>query len=118
MEANQHQFSLGYIIAVLLALMTLQGLFFAPHTENLSYSDFKKLVAQGKVSDLTLARDTISGALSPTGLEGLLPAEKIAELKRYGEGAHRFVTNRVEDPQLASELEAANVRFTGKVENT
>ena len=118
MEPKQQQFSLGYVIVVVVTLMMLRAVFFAPHAENLPYSDFKKLVAQGKVSDLTLTRETITGSLTPKGLEGLLPAEKIEQLKRYGDGTHRFVTNRVEDPQLASQLEAANVRFTGQVENT
>ena len=115
---RQQQFSIGYVIVTLLALVMLRAVFFAPHAENLPYSDFKKLVAQGKVSDLTLARETITGTLAAKGLEAVLPAEKVAELARYGEGTHRFATNRVEDPELASQLEAANVRFTGQVDNT
>jgi len=101
---RQQQFSIGYVIVTLLALVMLRAVFFAPHAENLPYSDFKKLVAQGKVSDLTLARETITGTLAAKGLEAVLPAEKVAELKRYGEGTHRFATNRVEDPELASQL--------------
>ena len=56
--------------------------------------------------------------LAANGLEGLLPKEKLDELKRYGAGVHRFVTARVEDPGLVAELEAAHVVFTGSVENT
>jgi cell division protease FtsH len=118
MEPKQQQFSIGYVILVLLALFTVQSLFFGPHAANLTYSEFKTLVAKGKVSDLTLERETITGTLVPEGLEGLLPADKIAELKKYGNGIHRFVTVRVEDPQLVPQLEAAKVPFTGRVENT
>ncbi|MEZ5318120.1 MAG: ATP-dependent zinc metalloprotease FtsH [Vicinamibacterales bacterium] len=116
MEAKQ-RFSIGYLIAVVLALVMIQSLFFGPHTENLSYSDFKQLVAKGKVADLVLDERTINGTLTPEGLEGLLPAEKIAELQRYGEGQHRFVTGRVDDADLTGELMAANVRFTGRIQN-
>jgi cell division protease FtsH len=99
MESKQQQFSIGYVVVALLLVVMLRAVFFAPHAENLSYSDFKKLAAEGKVSELTLTRETITGTLAPKGLETVLPEEKITELKRYGEGAHLFVTNRVEDPQ-------------------
>ena len=49
---------------------------------------------------------------------GLLPKEKLEELKRAGAGTHPFVTARVDDPGLVAELEAANVKYTGRVENT
>jgi cell division protease FtsH len=60
----------------------------------------------------------IKGTLKKDGLEGLLPQEKIDELKQIGAGEHRFVTVRVEDPSLIQELETSKVRFAGEVENT
>ncbi len=118
MEARQQKFSIWYSLLVLVALLLIQSVFFAPHTQNLSYNEFKVLVKKGMVNNLVLGRETITGKLSPEGLEGVLPEEKIKELKRYGEGEHRFVTARVDDPGLVPELEAANVRFSGRVENT
>ncbi len=117
MEPKQRHFSIAYLIAMMIALFLIQSVLFAPHPENLAYSDFKRLVAKDKVSDLTLDKQTITGTLTPTGLEGLLPKEKIAELERFGKGEHRFVTTRVDDPDLIRELEAAHVRFTGHAEN-
>ena len=64
---------------------------------------------------MVLARE---GALSPTGLEGILSKEKIEKIKRSEKSSHRFVTTRVDDPGLVPDLEAAHVRFTGHVENT
>jgi cell division protease FtsH len=118
MDPKQQKFSIGYLILTLVGLMVLQSVLFGPHPENLAYSDFKVLVKNGKVKDLTLGRQTITGTLVPEGLEGLLPKEKVAELKRYGKGDHRFVTARVNDPSLVPDLEAAKVRFTGTIENT
>jgi cell division protease FtsH len=117
-EAKQTKFSIGYLIATLIAILLLQWLVFAPHAENLSYSEFKTLVKKGKVGDLVLDKQVITGTLAAEGLEGLLPKEKIDELKRHGGGTHRFTTGRVDDPGLVAELEAANVKFTGRVENT
>ena len=118
MDPKQQKFSIGYFISTLVGLMVLQSVLFGPHAENLAYSDFKVLVTKGKVRDLTIEKQTITGTLIPEGLEGLLPKEKLAELKRYGKGEHRFVTARVNDPSLTPELEAAKIRFTGTVENT
>jgi cell division protease FtsH len=117
MEAKQQKFSIGYFIAVLIALFLLQSVFFAPHAETVSYSEFKTLVKKGKVSNLTLDKQTISGTVTLDGLEGLLPKEKIEELKRAGTGTHRFTVARVDDAGLVAELEAANVKFAGRVEN-
>ena len=118
MHAKQQKFSIGYSIALVLALLLLQAVFLRPHAENLSYSEFKALARKGKVSNLVLDKQTITGTLPAEGLEGLLPMEKLEELKRAGAGTHPFVTARVDDPGLVAELEAANVKFTGRVENT
>ena len=118
MEPKQQKFSVGYFIAALVVLLLLQSFLFAPHRENLSYSEFKMLVKKGKVTDLVLDKQVITGTLAPGGLEGLLPKEKLEALKRAGGGAHAFITARVDDPGLVGELEAAKVKFAGRVENT
>ena len=119
MEKTQQNVSIGYFIATMIALLILQLVVFAPHAETLSYSEFKTLVQKGKVSDLVLDKQTITGTLAADGLEGLLPKEKLEELRRAGgAGAHRFSVTRVEDPGLVSELTAANIKFAGRPENT
>ena len=118
MEFKKQKFSIGYFVIALIALFLLQSVLFAPHAETLSYSEFKALARKGKVSNLVLDKQTISGTLTTDGLEGLLPKEKLEALKRVGSGPHPFVTARVEDPSLVTELEVANVKFTGRVENT
>jgi cell division protease FtsH len=118
MQAKQQNFTIWYFVAALLILFVIQALVLAPHVENLSYSEFKSLVAKDKVSNLVIGKQVITGTLAANGLEGLLPNEKLDELKRYGGGVHRFVTARVDDPGLVAELQAAHVTFTGSVENT
>ena len=118
MEPKQKNFTVWYFVAAAVALMLVQALVLAPHVENLSYSEFKSLVTKGKVTNLVIARQVITGTLAADGLEGLLPKEKLDELKRYGGGVHQFVTARVDDPALVADLEAAHVKFTGTVEDT
>jgi len=113
MEPKQRQFSIRYSIIAIAALLLIEGYLFAPRPETLAYSDFVKLVKAGKVSDVTLSGHAIAGTLAAGGLEAFLPKDKLEELRRAGNGTHRFITTRVDDPDLVRELQAANVRFTG-----
>ena len=118
MEPKHRTFSIDYFVIAVIMMLVAQAVLFAPHAENVSYSEFKALVKKGKVSDLTLDKQTIRGTLATEGLETVLPKDKVEELKRSGGGTHQFVTARVDDPGLVAELEAANVKFAGRVENT
>ena len=118
MEFKQRKFAIGYLAIALIAILVFQLPLFGPRAAHVSYSEFKALAKKGKVSNLTLDRETISGTLSTDGLEPVLSKEKLEELNRLGTGPHRFVATRVEDPGLVAELEQANVKFAGHVENT
>jgi cell division protease FtsH len=115
MEPKQRTFSMWYAVAAMLLFFGLQAMLLAPHPETVSYSEFKALVKAKKVSDLVLDKDTITGTLALTGLEGVLPKERIEAIRRAGKETPGFVTTRVEDPGLVSELEAAHIRYTGRV---
>src|SRR5256885_3476986 len=112
MKAKQQSFTIWYVIAAFLALFLVQALVLAPHVENLSYSEFKSLVAKDKVSSLVIGKQVITGTLAANGLEGLLAKEKIDELKRYGGGVHRVVTARVDAPGLVAAPQAGPRAFT------
>ena len=117
MDFKQRKFAIGYLSIALIAILVFQLPLFGPRAAHVSYSEFKALAKKGKVSNLTLDRETISGTLSTDGLEPVLSKEKLEELNRLGSGPHRFVATRVEDPGLVAELEQANVKFAGHVEN-
>jgi len=116
MGPKQRTFSMWYAVAAMLLFFGLQVML-VPHPEIVSYSEFKALVRANKVSDLVLDKDTITGTLALTGLEGVLPKERIEAITRAGKQTPGFVTTRVEDPGLVPELEAAHIRFTGHVAN-
>jgi cell division protease FtsH len=113
MGRDQRQFSIRYSIVAFIALLVIEAYLFAPRPETLAYSDFVKLVKAGKVSDVTLSSRVIEGTLAANGLEAFLPKETLDDLRRAGNGAHRFITTRIDDAELVQALEAANVRFTG-----
>jgi cell division protease FtsH len=118
MQLKGRNFSIGYVALALATMLLVRLLMLAPDTESLSYSEFKTLAKGGKVSDLTLDRETITGTLATGGVEGLVSKERLEALKRHGGGTARFATTRVEDPGLVAELEQAHVKFAGRAEHT
>jgi cell division protease FtsH len=97
-------FSIWYVILAFWALLLLQSYFGAlKQAEEIPYSEFKALVATGKVAEVSIASQTLSGTLKEEG-----------ESKE----AKRFRTVRVEDPGLTSELTAKQVKITGVIETT
>ena len=59
-----------YLIATLLALTLAEMYAFLPRPEEISCSDFKASLRKGRVSDLTLDRQTITGTFAREGREG------------------------------------------------
>ncbi len=118
MEKKQRQFSTWYFLGAFLVLILLENFIIGVTTETLTYSEFKALLRAGKITEVSISDRLINGRLKAEGLEGLLPPDKIAEVKRFGGLDQRFVAVRVDDPDLVKELEAAKVKFAGRLENT
>src|SRR5882672_4127215 len=72
MELKQRKLTIGYLAIALIAILVFQLPLFGPRAAHVSYSEFKALAKKGKVSNLTLDKETISGTLSADGLEPLL----------------------------------------------
>jgi cell division protease FtsH len=117
MEQKQRTFSVWYFVLALLLLMSVQSYLSAPHQENLAYSEFKALLYADKLEAVELGERVIQGTFTAAGLEGLLPRQTLDQLRRIGDERYRFVTARVEDPELVHELQAARIRFEGVPEN-
>src|SRR5262245_54879622 len=95
-------FSLLYFVFAMFAVLTLHDLWVQARTvEPLPYSEFQRLLTEGKVAEIVIADNTIQGSLKQA-----LP-----------DGRSKFVTTRV-DPALAKDLAQYDVKFTGVVEST
>ncbi|WP_275630480.1 ATP-dependent zinc metalloprotease FtsH [Pseudomonas sp. 273] len=93
---KHHQWNLGYFLVAFVAMLLLQNWLGEYSAEApIPYSEFQRLLDAGKVSDLRIDQERISGTL-----------------KEPIQGRTRFTTNRVE-PQLAAQLEKAEVDFSG-----
>src|SRR5262245_41727858 len=89
-----------YVLGFLLLLAIAQAFFFQLQSgETISYSDFKAMVREGKVQEITISEDRIRGALKSDD----------------GARARTFSAVRVEDPKLPEELDARGVKYTGEI---
>lgn len=134
------QFSLWYVMFAFLFLYLFQSYLVQSQVDNLTYSEFKKLVRQGKIFECTLSADKIDGIYfvgDSTKLQdakayytklkmesqtkGRKPEFSIGSfLKKISKADSEyktmfriFSTHRVNDTKLVEELEAAGVEFTG-----
>jgi cell division protease FtsH len=97
--------SLWYGLAFLLVLGFAQLYFMTPPGRSIPYSDFKALVKDGQVADVTITEQVIRGTLKQPA-----PAGDPKQSKQ-------FTTTRVEDPKLIEELEGKGVKYTGELAN-
>jgi len=97
-------FSIWYVILAFWALLLLQNYFSTLYRiEEISYSEFKALVASGKVAEVSVTAQAITGMLKE---------------ERESKEGKAFRTVRVEDPGLTSELTAKQIKITGVIETT
>jgi len=94
------RFTIWYFVIAILIIFLVQNYIMTKKTEvAISYSEFKDALRTGKVKDLTVMAESISGEI-----EG----EK---------GPQKFQAVRVEDPDLVKELDSQHVKYTGKIDS-
>src|SRR5690606_29787235 len=117
MQKHQQQFSFWYFILTFILLLLIQNYFFTSRVEVLSYGSFKTLLKAGKVRDISIGQQSISGTLINDNLEGLLPEQQLQKFRQSTTAEYRFTTTPVADPGLVAELEEAGVDFGGRFES-
>ncbi len=101
---TRFNFPIWYILIVAFVFMSLSSYLFNPVVGNISYSEFKELVRDGRIESCQITSSLIKGTL------------KVEDYR--SEKKKTFVTARVDDPELVKELEAQGVKFSGNYENT
>lgn len=99
-------FSVIYILITLIILMLLQ-MWLAPSVENVSYSKFKQLIAEGKINSVVVSSRLLKGfdQVQQDHQEPLFPSRV-------------YRTPRVDDKNLVQFLEENNVNIIAENENT
>jgi cell division protease FtsH len=95
-------FSFWYFLLALVAFSLIQDYLIARQTDTVPYSLFKQYVAAGKVKNLVLTPQRITGIITKDG---------------QGRKNWPFVTVRVKDPGLVKSLDAHKIKYTGHYES-
>ncbi len=100
---RKFNFSIWYLVVVLLALFVAQAFLGGQHNLLVPYSQFKQMVAEGKLSHVIITQEKIYGE---------------ARMDSAGTSSEKsFETNRVEDPDLVKQLEEKGIPFEGRQES-
>jgi cell division protease FtsH len=91
-------FSIWYFVLAMIFFSYLQPLFFSAKVETIPYSKFKQYLTDGKLDELSIGPERISGTLRG------VPDQAIS-------------TIRVDDPNLVKELSDSRVNFSGQYQN-
>jgi len=97
------KFSVWHIIIAFGFFIILQLYLMNPGVRNITYSDFKKMIKEGKVEECHITQNMVRG--------------KLKELERGTTKHAIFITARVEDPDLVRDLEYMGVRYAGYYES-
>jgi cell division protease FtsH len=103
LKPRKATFSIGYLLLFLVVLYVIQ-MFMSPKGEELSYSQFKKYLTEGKIVDCSVGEKIIRGHYYK---------ESSSEKGK----AASFVTIPIHDAKLIDELERQNINFKGEIEN-
>jgi len=99
--------ALWYGLGLLILLGLVNMYYMTPGGKQLAYSDFKTLVQNGQVAEVTIGDQTIRGTLKNAPANAAPNDDK----------AKQFVVTRVDDPKLAEELQSHGVKFSGELVN-
>ena len=58
---KKRQFSIGYFVLVFFIVLMIQNYLGSPHVEIISYSQFKSLLKNGLIVDLTIDEKSVKG---------------------------------------------------------
>jgi cell division protease FtsH len=93
-------FTIWYFLIAFLVILLIQNYFVTKKAEDvIPYSEFKEALRAEKVKDITITDEAING------------------VRETEKGARRFQTIRVVDPDLVKDLDAHNVKYTGKIDS-
>ncbi|MBI5058288.1 ATP-dependent metallopeptidase FtsH/Yme1/Tma family protein [candidate division KSB1 bacterium] len=99
---RRFNFSVWYLIVVLLALLVAQAFLGTPRSIPIPYSQFKQYVADGRIVRAVVTPERIYGDVKMDSAGTLIPKS--------------FETNRVDDDDLVKSLTEQGVQFEGRQE--
>jgi len=109
------RFSLGYFLFMMAMLLMWNALFTRLTIKQIPYSDFKAALGRGEVTAVSLSQNEITGRIEPK--PGWRPPPGVTNLHaastNWPATPFDFRSVRVEDSNLAEELDRAHVPYQG-----
>jgi len=99
-DKKTKNFTFIYFIIAFIVIIVINSYIFTSEVKNIPYSEFKDLITKGKISDVVIDTEAIQGSLT------LESGKKT-----------KFLTSRVDDPDIVKDLQKNNIRFSGQYEN-
>lgn len=99
-DKKTKNFTFLYFIIAFVAMVAINSYLFKAEVKNVPYSEFKELIAKGKIGDIVIDTETLQGTLT------------LDDGKKT-----KFLTSRVEDSDLVKDLQKYNIKFAGYYEN-
>ncbi len=99
-DKKTRNFTFLYFILAFVGIIVVNSYLSSSEVKTISYSEFKQDIAGGRISDITIGNDTIQGNLTQDDKKTV-----------------KFMTAKVEDPDLIRDLQKNNVKFSGQYEN-
>jgi len=97
------QLSIWYFVGAFLLLLALNVLFSKSQVEAIHYSEFRHVLEQDRIAEVTISSEHITGTIKPSTAGGT---------------PRRFTAVRIDDPQLVELLREHHAEFSARVEST
>ncbi|MFQ5604411.1 MAG: ATP-dependent zinc metalloprotease FtsH [bacterium] len=116
--------AIWYIIAGFLIMFLIQNYLVQTEVEKIPYSEFKQRLQDGLIKECTVSADKIQGVMLVRAATEAGAAQKDSQRPAFENTKESedksetfFETLRIDDPDLVKELEAQNIKFSGKSNN-
>ncbi|HVY24460.1 MAG TPA: ATP-dependent zinc metalloprotease FtsH [Steroidobacteraceae bacterium] len=116
-DSKRWNVSTWYFVVAMALLMAGQLLLNYTPSLTLAYSDFQTLLQQDRIKEVAIYEDRITGTADLSNDRQLFPEGDRDSLKTAALKNYNIVVVRVADPNLIAELQAARVKFAGRMEN-
>jgi cell division protease FtsH len=99
-DKKTKSFTFIYFVLGFVAIAIINTYYFTSEIKSMPYSEFKDLISKGKITDLVIDAEVIQGSVT------LDNGKK-----------SKFMTSRVEDPDLVKDMQKNSIKFEGHYEN-
>lgn len=116
------KFSIWYFVMAFFALLFIEEYFLMKQIQDITYSEFRRLVQEEMVGDLLISSDIIQGKLKPGAAQLIADMRENPDIREKLDAMHQreayFITIRMTDSNLIDLLDKHGIQYQAKMEST